>query len=256
MKVPGEIFLGNYNIMKVLRLNSYGHLFRRLNYPHNVTRLCDFNHSAPRYLDWVNTWNQMFFTRNVAPFLDYVSRMAPLPQCPGARRIENARWYGDEGASLLICSTCFHEAVHGTHFASAFPLQDTQLVAEHHCSLYSTRMRERYAEACKQQSLAPFFDFATHREQIYQQTVPHLETFKAKQQKKIEMLNAIRQQRANATAMTAVGRGFMGGNPIVHGFDPSVQLLTINYRHQLNSIENNPERPRMVQLEAMWKEVE
>jgi len=118
-----------------------GHILRCLDYPSGTSRVCDIYPSAPRYLQYVDKWNQKYFTRDPAPFIDHISRFAPLSTCSGTSRLENANWYGDKDAALLICPWCFWEAFLGTHFASAFPLQNTLLLYGHYCSLYSPRMR-------------------------------------------------------------------------------------------------------------------
>ena len=235
---------------------DWGHLFRRLEYPPGTSRLCDLNPSAPRYSEYVDKWNQMYFTRDPAPFIGYVSRLASLPKCQGTRCLENATWYGDEDASLLICPSCFEQAVRGTHFASAFPLQNTPLPAGHHCSLYSFRMREKYAEACKQKSIDLLLSFASQREQIYQQTIPYIETFISHQQQKQKLLKIAGQRRANAVQATSSFNAFSGGNTIVTNFDPGIVLHTLNYEQQRMNLQFDPQRPRMMELERMWKEVE
>ena len=235
---------------------DWGHLFRRLDFPPATTRVCDLNPSSPRYTQYVHKWNQMYFTRDPAPFIDFVSRVASLAKCQGTRRLENATWYGNKDASLLICPSCFEEAVRGTHFASAFPLQNSPLPAGHHCSLYSSRMRGKYAEACKQKSLDSLLSFATQREQIYQQTIPDIEAYLFNQEQKMELLKIAHKQRANSIQITSLNRGFLGWNPIVSNFDPAIRMQTINYQHQLMKLRCDPRKPRMMQLEAMWKEVE
>ena len=235
---------------------DWGHLFRRLNYPLGTSRICDLNPSSPRYSEYVEKWNQMYFTRDPAPFIDYVSRFASLSKCQGTRRLENATWYGHKDASLLICPSCFEEAVRSTHFASAFPLHNNILPTGHHYSLYSPRMREKYAEACKQRSLDPLLEFTSQREQIYQQTVPHIEAFLSHQRQRSELLKTAGEIRASSIQTTSLGRAFMGGRPIISNYDPAVVLQTINYEHQRANLRFNPQMPTMKQLEAMWKEVE
>lgn len=235
---------------------DWGHIFRRLSYPLGTTRVCNFNPSTPRYSTFCAKWNQMYFTRDPAPFIDYVSRLAPLPLCQGKRRLENASWYGDEDACLLICPSCFEEVVRGTHFAPSFPLQHTLLPEAHHCSLYSSGMRGKYFEACELRSLDSLLSFAAQREQVYQQCVPQIEAFLASQQQKMELLKIASGQRAHATASIAVGRGFMGGPPIVHNYDPMVVGLTISYNNLLTQLQCDPQRTTVMQLEAQWQEVE
>ena len=235
---------------------GWDHLFRRLNYLPATSRICDFNPSSLRYSQYIGKWNQMYFTCNPAPFVDYVSRFASLPPCQGTHRLENAAWYGDKDAALLACPSCFEEVARGTHLASTFPLQNTILPAGHHCSLYSSRMRAKYAEACKQRSLESLLSFVAHREQIYQQTVPHIETFLTNQRQKMEMLKIANKARATSIQITSLGRAFMGGNSIVTNYDPTVRIQTINYEHQRTNLLFDAQRPTMIQLEAMWKEVE
>ena len=233
-----------------------GHLFRRLHYPPGTSRLCDLNPSGPRYSKYINKWNQMYFTRDPMPFIDFVSRVASLPVCQGNRRLENANWYGDQDASLLICPCCFEEAVRGTYFASALPLQNTPLAAAHHCSLYSARMRGKYAEACENRSLDALLGFASHREEIYQQTVPHVESFIASQRQKQQLLDIAGMTRAHAVGAQSLYNGFTGGNAIVSHFSPGVMLHTLNYEQQRRDMVYDPQRPKMMQLEQQWKEVE
>ena len=235
---------------------DWGHLFRHHNYPPGTPRVCDLNPSGPRHFEYADKWNQMYFTRDPAPFIDYISRLAALPTCQRTRRIENAKWYGDRDASLLICPSCFEQAVRGTHFASAFPLQDTPLPEGYHCSLYSSRMREKYAEACRQKSIDSLLGFASHRQQIYQQTIPHIDVFIANQQQKQKLLNIAGKTRANAVQATSMYNAFSGGNTIVSNFDPNIVLHTLNYEQQRRNLQYDPQKPTMMQLEKMWKEVE
>lgn len=236
---------------------DWGHLFRRLNYPPSATRVCDFNPSSgPRYSQYTDKWNQMYFTRDPSPFIDYVSRLASLSICQGTRRLENTTWYGDKDASLLICPSCFEEAVHGTHFASTFPLQNTLLPAGHHCSLYSSRMRDKYTEACKQRSLDSLLSFAADREQIYQQTIPHIEAFGANQQRKMDLLMVSHREREKSKQTAILATGFFGGNPIVQNFSRGITPQTLLYEHLRRDIKFDPQRPVTVQLEVMWKKVE
>ena len=235
---------------------DWGHIFRRLTYPPATSRICDFNPSSLMYTEYIDKWNQMYFTRDPAPFIDYVSRFASLTKCQGTKQLENATWYGDKDASLLICPWCFEEAVRGTHFALRFPLQRTQLPAAHHCSLYSSRMRKKYAEACEQQSLDSLLNFAAQREQIYQQTIPQIEAFLAGQREKMELLKIASQHRSFSKAARSMSNAFSGGNPIVTNYDPGIVLSTLNYQQQQRNLINDPQRPAMMQLEARWKEVE
>ncbi|KAL8663542.1 MAG: hypothetical protein Q9202_003730 [Teloschistes flavicans] len=233
-----------------------GHLFCRLNFPPGTTRMCDFHPSAARHTQYGRRWNQMYFTYDVGPFISYVSRAASLPVCQGKQRIENAHWYGDPSASLLICPYCFHDVVHGTQFASAFPLQNALLPTENRCSLYSNRMRQKYSDACKSGSLDSLLAFALHREEVYRETIPQIQTFMLRQKQQMDLLRLAQQQRSQQIGITAVGRAFMGGNAIVHNYDPAVVLSTININSQMARLDSDPERPRMLQLEARWKEVE
>lgn len=233
-----------------------GHLFRRLIFPSGTLRLCSLNSSAPQHSDYVDNWNQLYFTRDPAPFIDYFSRFASLSNCQGSRRLENALWYGDKAASLLICPWCFEEAVRGTLFSSTFSLQNTRLADGYHCSLYSPRMRDKYAQACKQRSLDSFLSFAVHREQIYQQINPQLEVYYARQRHNMELLKIASRSRAFSVQAASLRAGFTGGYPIVTHGDLSIVPQTAIYQHQLRKLELDPQRPAMMQLEAMWKEVE
>ena len=117
-------------------------------------------------------------------------------------------------------------------------------------------MRKKYAEACEQRSLDSLFGFASQREQIYQQTVPHIESFIASQQQKQQLLDIAGMARSNAIATQSLYNGFTGGSPIVHNFSPNIVLHTLNYEQQRRDLKYDPQKPRMMQLEQRWKEVE
>ena len=198
----------------------------------------------------------MYFTRDPKPFIDYIARFASLPVCQGTRRVENATWYGDQDASLLICPACFEEAVRGTYFASTLPLQNKPLPAANHCSLYSARMRGMYAQACETRSLTSLLAFAARREEVYRETIPQIENFLANQRQKEQLLRIAGTNRANAIASQALYNGFTGRNAIVHGFSQGVVGLTLGYEQQRRDLVYDARRPGMVQLEQRWKEVE
>ena len=235
---------------------DWGHLFRRLTFSPGSIRLCDFHPTAPRYSDWILNWKQMYLTREPSPFLDYVARLAPTPKCQDFRRVENANWYGDKDKELLICPSCFHETIHGTLFASTFPLQNDLLISAHHCSLYSPRMRQRYAEACRLGSLDALFSFALHREQIYPETVPQLESFLSDQSAGLERLERLRTPRAFSKGVASVSNAFSGYNPIVHNYDMGIMPLTVLVNAEQRKLTGDPTRPAVIEIERRWNEVE
>ena len=117
-------------------------------------------------------------------------------------------------------------------------------------------MREKYAEACKQRSLDSLLSLAAQREQIYQQTIPQIVIFVADQRQKRELLEIAGKSRALSTQTAALGRSFLGGNPIVTNYDPAIIIQIISYEQQRRNLQFDPQRPTIMQLEAMWKEVE
>ena len=117
-------------------------------------------------------------------------------------------------------------------------------------------MREKHAEACEQRSLDSLLGFASQREQIYQQTVPYVESFIPSQRQKQQLLNIAGMARSNAIASQSVHNAFTAGNPIAHNYSQNIVLHTLNYEHQRRSLQYDPLKPRMMQLEQRWKEVE
>ncbi|KAL6713605.1 hypothetical protein ACLMJK_009070 [Lecanora helva] len=69
---------------------DFGQFFNPRNFPPGTSRVCDFNPTAPRYSQWIDKWNQMYFIRNAASLIDYVSRLATIPECKGTQRLQNA----------------------------------------------------------------------------------------------------------------------------------------------------------------------
>ena len=123
-------------------------------------------------------------------------------------------------------------------------------------SVLTLRMREKYADACKQRSIDSLLSFASQREQIYQQTIPHIERFLSIRRQKQHSLKIAGQPRANTIQATSLNNGFTARDRIVHRFRPNIVVHTLNCKHQRRSLEFDPQMPRMKQLPEMWKQVE
>ncbi|KAL6713604.1 hypothetical protein ACLMJK_009069 [Lecanora helva] len=111
-------------------------------------------------------------------------------------------------------------------------------------------MSAKYAEACKEKSLASLLNIATQRERIYHEVMPQLKKFLADQQEKIGVLRIAEHHRAFSVWAASIGNAFSGRNPLVSHYDMGVMPQTIAIQHAREEIANDPRRPMMMQLES------
>ncbi|KAL2802451.1 hypothetical protein BJX63DRAFT_114317 [Aspergillus granulosus] len=146
--------------------------FHQLPTQFNGGRACDLNPAAPRSACFAHRLDEAMITAAFATFATFAARLSSLDMCPKLDPTTGRQWYGTE--TCRICPACYEEVVRDSFLSAYIPPTPVTLPGETDCDLYSPRMRSKFHHACATQNPAFFFDFATYRKGIYNQTVPEM----------------------------------------------------------------------------------
>ncbi|KAL2845526.1 hypothetical protein BJX68DRAFT_277274 [Aspergillus pseudodeflectus] len=140
-------------------------------------------------------WERTMLEMNSGPLCTLeIARANPVYQLPGVENfdlcpklnlVSGRQWYGNE--SCRICPACYEEVVRDSYLASYFPPTPITIHEETCCDLYSPRMRSKFTTACTTQDATPFLSFATHRKNVYHQTVPEMRALVERAQHNLSM---------------------------------------------------------------------
>jgi hypothetical protein len=154
---------------------------------------CDLNAGTPRIAAFAKKLDEAMITATFATFAAFAARLAPTEPCPKLNLVCGWQWYGNE--SCRICPACYEEVVRDTYLAAYFPPTPITIHEETCCDLYSPRMRSKFKTACTAQDATPFLSFATHRKNVYHQTVPEMRALVERAKHNLSM-----QQMYNTTS--------------------------------------------------------
>ncbi|KAK8867458.1 hypothetical protein PGQ11_006036 [Apiospora arundinis] len=133
----------------------------------SMVRLCDLNPASPRFLCYVEKLAQVVDIGDFSVFDRYVRRIVLVSTCP-RRTTGNMRlWCVADGCT--VCPECFETVAADTEFAHRFVIQCVRQPSPTICSLSSSGMRLKWAEACRDGSIEDFLTIARFRQEIYEQ---------------------------------------------------------------------------------------
>ncbi|KAL3491655.1 hypothetical protein BJX62DRAFT_225030 [Aspergillus germanicus] len=138
-------------------------------------------------------WERTMLEVNNTPLCTLeIAHDVPVYQIPGVENFDlnltsGRTWYGND--SCWICPACYEEVVRDSYLAKQgyFPPTPVTLTEETVCDLYSPRMRSKFKTACTAQDATAFLTFATHRKNIYTQTVPEMRALVARSKHNLSM---------------------------------------------------------------------
>lgn len=125
-------------------------------------------------------------------------------------------------------------------------------------------MRTLWAEACQQNDLTSFSQFARHRKQVYDATVPECQQIVAMQKQQLQMQRFYNTASTKYLAMGGMQSAVMGSNSLynVNGrvvdspfsaIGAQYEAAAVNAASQISSGNLNL---RVGMLEKAWEEVE
>lgn len=130
-------------------------------------RLCDLNPAAPRFLSYVEKLAQVIDVGDFSVFANYLHRVVAAKPCPRRSTSNKGLWCCADGCT--VCLDCFETVAANTVFAHRFVMRRLRESPPIVCSLSSSRMRLKWAEAYRDGSIEDFISFARFRQDIYKQ---------------------------------------------------------------------------------------
>ncbi|KAK8119841.1 uncharacterized protein PG998_004467 [Apiospora kogelbergensis] len=132
----------------------------------SAVRLCDLNPAAPRFASFVEKLAQVVDVGDFSVFDRFVRQILVRSPCPRGSTSDTRLWCCADGCT--VCPECFKTVVADTAFARRFVIQRvSQPPAAVVCSLSSPRMRRKWAEACRNESIEEFLSIARFRQEVY-----------------------------------------------------------------------------------------
>jgi hypothetical protein len=161
--------------------------FERVRDPVYGRCACDLNAGTPRIAPFAKKLDEAMITATFGSFATFAARFSTTDMCPKLNLVSGRQWYGNE--SCRICPACYEEVVRDSYLAKQgyFPPTPMTLTEETVCDLYSPRMRSKLNTACSTQDTDSFLTFATHRKNIYTQTVPEMRALVARSKHNLSM---------------------------------------------------------------------
>lgn len=236
---------------------------------------CDFCVGMLRALQYLNKLGEAIVTPHFEIFTSFVRRTAHFTPCQRSERLKNAAWWRLEGTQTFVaCEECYENVVRDTACSNMFTMVGV-VEGGVLCCLYSANMRQRYLELCNSNSpdaRAAFVAYANHRQSVFSQTVPVMESILAQAQVKLmqQRMNNMQSsfyQNLDRTAGAANGIVYGPTNPYKTVYESSASgrrydtpwgIESETYSAQAmgaaHGVQNDTMRIRM--LEIAWKEVE
>ncbi|KAK8043073.1 hypothetical protein PG994_013556 [Apiospora phragmitis] len=142
----------------------------------SMVRLCDLNPAAPRFLSYVEKLAQVIDVGDFSVFDRYVRRVVMVAPCPRRSKSNRGLWCCLDGCT--VCPDCFETVAANTPFAHRFVIQRVTEQPPILCSLSSSRMRRKWAEACRDGTIEEFLSIARFRQDIYRQATSAIQHIK------------------------------------------------------------------------------
>lgn len=236
--------------------------FREISGPEDGSPyICDFNPAKPRFLVYMETYDEAVAQGDLEVLANFVSRYAALPDCPKSNGCKNRNWFGTR--SFSVCELCYEEFIKSTSLANR--LGCGVIPGETRCELYSPRMRKLWLQACEENDLQGFEAAAIQRREIQEFAQNgilqiRLRQIRQQDQQRRLIMASIQNQGLEGMAI-AVGQHSSyeyGNSQVGWGYATSYGAEAATQFQQ--ALAMRPQRPEDVveeaRLTSMWKEVE
>ncbi|KAJ3526515.1 hypothetical protein NM208_g11153 [Fusarium decemcellulare] len=249
------------------------HFFEQAERDSTATIVCNFHPKSPRFVSFVNKFNETLDKGVFSIYSDYVKKWAGVPVCPGIGHLEKAKWWGYPEA--LFCKSCYLGFVVDTPLADHIPVKEVYDERALVCQIWSPRMRKMWLEVCaagppgspeSEAALAEFKAFGTRRMEVYLATVPQIKMIQ--QMKMMKMQNAMHQgqlslmyQGMNSmAAISGTTDGYLHGNSSLGYYETehgatAAQMMN-NMHSGMADANSGGDWMQIERLSAMWMEVE
>ncbi|KAI5458330.1 hypothetical protein BGZ63DRAFT_363380 [Mariannaea sp. PMI_226] len=226
--------------------------------------LCNFHSAAPRQLQFSYSLLEAQVEGDWSVFSDTVRKYVDLPVCPQKTHFPNRKWYGWH--DCLICEECYQEVCKETRGSLKFEVEGEIIEATRMCCMYSPRMREKWAQACKQGDATELVEFSRFRHGVYARTVPQMEMLRQMQQ--MQMMTAMSagfaglmyQGAQSIQSISGNTDGYLHGNSSVGWHETENGVASAEKFNEMNdgfnAASSGSSWMRIFQLAAEWDKVQ
>lgn len=184
---------------------------------------CDLHPSKPHAAQLLKLIIRVVDTGVFQPFIDYVRDNIAIPMpatpydpCDKSERMMNAPWFGWDDAP--ICPACYVEVVVKTapHLAQSMTWRGQKDFNNYKiCSLYSSRMRNMWAEGVATRSMAEFRKFAQRRGAEWDQIMANMKAV----EEQMNMQRQLSAMQSYTQASLAIMSGHSHNTSMILGLD-------------------------------------
>ncbi|KAK7926669.1 integral membrane protein [Apiospora marii] len=228
----------------------------------SMVRLCDLNPAAPRFLSYVEKLAQVVDVGDFSVFSKYVRRVAGAKPCLRGSQSNQGIWCCIDGCT--VCLDCFETVAANTVFAHRFTMQRLIEPPPVVRSLSSSRMRLKWADACRNGAIEDFPSFAKVRQDIYKQATSTIERIKQVRgsrfgQALAELLFEYRAAAEKGNTLTSREDRLLKGKSRPNSClvaSPQCATLEKLVQETLKGTKRREEQLLIEQLENAWKEID
>ena len=225
---------------------------------------CALHTAAPRFAVLLAKFAEAVTTGVLAPFSGYAAKFGGVGACTRDAPVTNGRWWGFPDA--LFCQECYLLVAADSALDSALPVRGAREPQANFCCLYSPRMRRLWSEACAAGSAEAFVAAAHERQQVYLAVRPQIEYISAMRRIKTQqamhqgLLSVMYQGSASIRNVAGTTDGHLHGNNSLgwHNTWEGAESarLSESMSAGLREANRGDDVMRIVQLEALWRQVE
>ncbi|KAK8052378.1 hypothetical protein PG993_003763 [Apiospora rasikravindrae] len=227
----------------------------------SMVRLCDLNPAAPHFLSYVEKLAQAVDVGDFSVFDRYVRRVANLDPCPRRSKSNEGLWCCVDGCT--VCANCFETVASDTRFAHRFAMQRVTEPPPILCNLSSSRMRLKWAEACRDGSIEDFLSMARQRQDIYKEATSAIERIQQLQGSRFGQaladvsleVRVAAENRHSLTAGNYTAKGDSKSSSRV-SVGPGSMTLERLVRETLADVRRRDEQCLIEEIEEVWKAID
>jgi len=231
-----------------------------------AARLCSLHPAAPRFVGMLTKFAEAVTTGVAAPFATYVARWGGVAACTRDAPVTNGTWWGFFDA--LFCHECYLLVAADSALDAALTVRGAREAQASFCCLYSPRMRRLWAEGCAATppTATAFVAAAHERLQVYAAVRPQIEYISGMRRLRTQqamhqgLLGVMYQGSASIRNASGATDGYLHGNNSLgwHNTWEGAESarLSESMRAGLRDANRGDDTMRIVQLEALWRQVE
>ncbi|VUC27993.1 unnamed protein product [Clonostachys rosea] len=228
------------------------------------TIVCSFNSASPRRYQFLFSMYQAAQEGVWSIATNTIRNYINIPECPRNNHVASRRWYG--WSDCLICQDCYQEVIKDMRKGLPFELEDQLVQEERMCSMYSPRMREKFAMAVEKGDSTELVEYSRVRIQVWTQTIPQIKMLR--QMQEMQMMSAMSagmagimyQGAAGIQSVSGATDGYLHGNSSIGWHDTENGATSAQKFNEMSSgmsaANSGGTWGQIFMLQAQWERYE